>query len=122
MSYSKQFKENGHAVYLLTGLVKGDGIQSNQLFIENHHHSALFDLGGNLTFQPVQMAISKISSIKELDYLIATHQDLDIITSIDNWLMYTDARVVISKLGSFSISPDPRVHVTERRGQDRFHF
>lgn len=95
---NKLYDNNGHQVYLFSDLVTGDGIQSNQLFIENHHHSALFDPGGNLTFQPLQMAISKITSIKELDYVIATHQDPDIITSIDKWLLYSDAKVVISRL------------------------
>lgn len=94
----KLYDSNGHAVYLFSDLVTGDGIQSNQLFIENHHHSALFDPGGALTYQPLHMAISRISSIKELDYVLATHQDPDIITSIDKWIMYTDAKVVISRL------------------------
>lgn len=94
----KLYEADGHVVYLFTDLVTGDGIQSNQLFIENHHHSALFDPGGALTYQPLHMAISKISSIKELDYVIATHQDPDIISSIDKWLMYSDAKVVISRL------------------------
>ena len=94
----KLYESDGHTVYLFTDLVTGDGIQANQLFIENHHHSALFDPGGALTYQPLNMAISKISSIKELDYIFASHQDPDIISSIDKWIMYSDAKVVTSKL------------------------
>jgi len=94
----KLYDKDGHAVYLFADLVTGDGIQSNQLFIENHHHSALFDPGGALTYQPLNMAISKISSIKALDYVFATHQDPDIISSIDKWIMYSDAKVVVSRL------------------------
>lgn len=94
----KLYEADGHTVYLFTDLVTGDGIQSNQLFIENHHHSALFDPGGALTYQPLNMAISKLSSIKELDYIFATHQDPDIISSIDKWIMYSDAKVVVSRL------------------------
>ena len=92
------FEEGDHRVYLFSDLVRGEGIQANQVFIENHEHSALFDPGGNLTYQPLHMAISKISSIKHLDYVLASHQDPDIITSLDKWLMYTRARIVISKL------------------------
>jgi len=92
------FDEDNHRVVLFTDLVKGEGIQANQLFIEDNQHSAIFDPGGNLTFQPLQMAISTLASVKELDYVFATHQDPDIITSMDKWLMYTDARIVISKL------------------------
>ena len=92
------FDEDNHRVVLFTDLVKGEGIQANQLFIEDNQHSAIFDPGGNLTYQPLQMAISKLASVKELDYVFATHQDPDIITSMDKWLMYTDAKIVISKL------------------------
>ena len=94
----KLYDSDGHTVYLFTDLVTGDGIQSNQLFIKNKQHSALFDPGGALTYQPLNMAISKLSSIKELDYIFATHQDPDIITSIDKWIMYSEAKVVVSKL------------------------
>jgi len=92
------YESGNHKVYLFSDLVTGDGIQSNQLFIINNHHSALFDPGGNLTYQPLHMAVSQISSIKELDYVMATHQDPDIIASMDKWLMYTDAKIVVSKL------------------------
>ncbi len=92
------YDDGDHKVVLFTDLVKGDGIQANQLYIENHHHSAIFDPGGALTYQPLHMAISKMASIKDLDFVIASHQDPDIITSMDKWLMYTEAKIVISKL------------------------
>lgn len=92
------YESGDHVVRLFSDLVTGDGIQSNQFFISHGHHSALFDPGGNLTYQPLYNAISRLTSIRELDYVIATHQDPDIISSLDKWLMYTDARIVISKL------------------------
>lgn len=92
------FESDDHCVRIFTDLVKGGGIQTNQLFITHGHHSALFDPGGNLTFQPLHNAISKITTIRDLDYVMATHQDPDVITSLDKWLMYTDANIVISEL------------------------
>jgi flavorubredoxin len=92
------YEQDEHKVVLFTDLVTGDGIQANQLYIENHQHAAIFDPGGALTYQPLHMAVSKMASIKDLDFVIATHQDPDIITSMDKWLMYTDAKIVISKL------------------------
>ena len=106
----KLYESDGHTVYLFTDLVTGDGIQANQLFIENHHHSALFDPGGALTYQPLNMAIPKISSIKELDYVFASHQDPDIISSIDKWIMYSDAKVV----GAFFTSFASGLYVTKK--------
>ncbi len=85
-------------LFYITDLVKGEGIQANQLFIENNNHSAIFDPGGNLTYQPLYMAISQYASITELDLVVATHQAPDIITLMDKWLMYTNARIIISKL------------------------
>ena len=92
------FESADHCVRLFTDLVSGEGIQANQLFISHGQHAALFDPGGNLTYQPLSTAISKITSIRKLDYVIATHQDPDIISSLDKWLMYTDANIVISRL------------------------
>jgi flavorubredoxin len=92
------YEEGAHSVRIFSDLVTGGGIQANQLFISHGHHAALFDPGGNLTYQPLHSAISKITSIRDLDYVMATHQDPDIITSLDKWLMYTDASIVISKL------------------------
>ena len=92
------YESGEHVVRLFTDLVQGDGIQSNQFFITHGEHAALFDPGGNLTYRPLYSEISKHISIRDLDYVIASHQDPDIITSLDKWLMYTDAKIVISKL------------------------
>ena len=92
------YEEGDHKVVLFTDLVKGDGIQANQLYIEDHQRSAILDPGGALTYQPLHMAISKLTSIKDLDFVIATHQDPDIISSMDKWILYSDAKIVISKL------------------------
>jgi flavorubredoxin len=92
------FEIGDHCVRLFTDLVTGEGIQANQLFITHGQHAALFDPGGNLTYQPLYSTIAKLTSVRKLDYVIATHQDPDIISSLDKWLMYTDANIVISRL------------------------
>lgn len=92
------YKQDNHLVISFTDLVKGEGIQSNQLLIKNGNHSALFDPGGDLTYMPLNMAITRYEPIKELDYVVATHQDPDIISSFNKWLMYSDATIVVSKL------------------------
>ncbi|NNF97171.1 MAG: FprA family A-type flavoprotein [Halobacteria archaeon] len=93
------FDSGKHKVLLFTDMVAGDGgVQCNQLFIYHAHHAALFDPGGQLTFQPLQLAITEICPIRELDYVIASHQDPDIISSLDRWLMYSHANIFISRL------------------------
>lgn len=92
------FESGEHCVRVFTDLVSGEGIQANQLMISHGQHVALFDPGGNLTYQPLYSAISQVTEVRKLDYVIATHQDPDIISSLDKWLMYTDADIVISRL------------------------
>ncbi len=92
------FQNDEHTVLTFTDLVKGEGIQSNQMAIIQEGHSAIFDPGGDLTYMPLSMAINKFVKVKDIDYIIATHQDPDIISSLDKWLMYSDAKIVISCL------------------------
>lgn len=95
---STLFESDGHVVRLFSDLATGEGIQANQLLITHGPHAALFDPGGDLLYTPLSMAIAKLIPIKELDYIFASHQDPDIIASLDKWLMYTEAKVVTSRL------------------------
>jgi len=92
------YQKDNHLVLTFSDLVTGDGIQSNQLVIINNGHSAIFDPGGDLTYMPLSMALARYVKVKDLDYVIATHQDPDIVSSLDKWLMYSNAKVVISRL------------------------
>lgn len=92
------FQSENHLVVAFNDLVKGEGIQANQLVIIHDGHSAVFDPGGDLTYMPLSIAVAKYVRVKDIDYVIATHQDPDIVSSLDKWLMYSDAKVVISRL------------------------
>ena len=92
------YESDGHKVMTFTDLVTGEGIQSNQLVIVNKDHSAVFDPGGDLTYMPLSMAIAKYVRVKDVDFVFATHQDPDIVSSLDKWLIYSDAKIVIFKL------------------------
>ncbi|ABC33505.1 MBL fold metallo-hydrolase [Hahella aquimaris] len=95
----KLYDKNGHICLFLTGLVEGEAIPSNQLVIVDHGEAALFDPGGELTYTPLSIELSKHISIKSsLRYVFASHQDPDIITSLPRWLMHTDCQVVTSRL------------------------
>ena len=45
------------------------------------------------------MELNRYTKLKNLDYVMASHQDPDIITSMPRWLVYTDAKVVASNYG-----------------------
>lgn len=92
------YEKDGHKVILFTGFVEGSGVHSNQLLIEDHGQLALFDPGGELTYQPLNMEISKHYDIHKLEFVVASHQDPDVITSMEKWLLYSHAKIVISEL------------------------
>lgn len=92
------FDNGTHKCISFTSLVKGEGIQANQFLIVNHGRAAVIDPGGDLTYVPLTMELNKYTRLANLDYVMASHQDPDIITSMPRWLVYTDATVVASKL------------------------
>ena len=92
------YSDGTHSCLSFDDLVTGDGIQANQFLIIHGEHTALLDPGGSLTYTPLTMAVSRHITLRKLDYILASHQDPDIISSLDRWLMYTDCKVVISRL------------------------
>lgn len=94
------FNNGTHSCISFHDLVTGDGIQANQFLVVDNDHAALIDPGGDLTFTPLKIAISSLVLLKDLDYVIASHQDPDIIASLGRWLSNTDSKVVTSALWS----------------------
>ncbi|ENW29149.1 MBL fold metallo-hydrolase [Acinetobacter lwoffii] len=92
------FDNGTHKCISFTSLVKGEGVQANQFLIIDHERAAVLDPGGDLTYVPLTMELNKYTRLTNLDYVMASHQDPDIITSMPRWLVYTDAKVVASKL------------------------
>jgi len=92
------FDNGSHKCLMFDDLVSGDGVQSNQFLIVDHEQYLLLDPGGDLTYTPLSMELSKHIPIQDLTYIFASHQDPDIIASLDKWLLHTKARVICSKL------------------------
>ncbi len=93
------FHSGQHRCIAFNDLVHGeDGVQANQFLILHGQHSALIDPGGALLFTPVSMAVGRYVPLKELSWILASHQDPDVIGSADRWLMYTNATIVCSRL------------------------
>ncbi len=75
-----------------------DSVQANQFLIVNNEHAALIDPGGNLTYSRLFMGIGEYVFPKNLDFVIASHQDPDIIASLNKWLVGTSCRVLVPEL------------------------
>ena len=98
MSANFIYKSDNHSVILFSEFVKGHGIQSNQFLVIHDDHSALIDPGGYLTYTPLTNAVAVHTPLKKLDLILASHQDPDIISSLGQWITYSDAKIYVSKL------------------------
>jgi len=112
------FESKHHRVIGYNGLVKGKGIQANQFVIRNGDTEILLDPGGNLLYAPLVIELSKLGPVEELDYVFASHQDPDIIASMDRWLMKTKATVICSELWSRFLPHLVPSYMDEQMGVD----
>ncbi len=92
------YEDNDHKCIMFSDLVKGAGVQSNQFLIVNNGNAALLDPGGQLTYHPLLTSMLKYSAMDELAYVIASHQDPDIIASLGMWFDFSKAKVLCSEL------------------------
>lgn len=92
------FNNGKHACIVFRDLVQGEGVQANQFLIFDHDHAAVIDPGGELTYNRLYMALSEYTSVRNLDYVVASHQDPDIVASLNKWLVGTDAKIVVPGL------------------------
>ncbi|MGB1109910.1 MAG: MBL fold metallo-hydrolase [Gammaproteobacteria bacterium] len=114
--YIELYNEGSHSCISFDTLVQGAGIQSNQFLIRDGEHELLIDPGGELTFVPLSMAISRQIKLEELDYIIASHQDPDIIASIGRWMERTRCKVIVSKLWERFLPHLASNYLTENMG------
>lgn len=114
------FRNDQHACIAFSDLVRGDdGVQANQFLIIDGTESALIDPGGDLLYTPLSLALSTHVQPRELTWILASHQDPDIIGSVGSWLMYTRARIVCSRLWGRFI-PHSVPHYQKDAGRDRY--
>ena len=92
------YNDGAHVCVAFRDLVRGEAVQANQFMIYDNGHAALLDPGGELTYSRLFMAISDYMNVKKLDYVVASHQDPDIVASVNKWLVGTDCKVVVPAL------------------------
>lgn len=95
------YNRDGHvclAFYDLVDEAKDHAVQCNQFLISDHGHGALVDPGGNMTYNSLLMAMQKYFPSKELNYILASHPDPDIIASVNKWFVASSCKVMISAL------------------------
>ncbi len=92
------FDSGDHKVFVFTGLSPEDSIQTNQFLIVHKDSAMLIDPGGHAIFSTLFAEVSSIVSLNELKYIFFSHQDPDIVSGMNGWLLSTDATILIPKL------------------------
>lgn len=87
-----------HAFYDLVDDTESGAVQSNQFLIADHGHGALIDPGGNMTYAGLLMDMQQYFPSRDLDYILASHPDPDIIASVNKWFIASHCKVLISSL------------------------
>ena len=93
---------NGHhvclAFYDLVDDETNHAVQANQFLVVDSGHGALIDPGGNMTYNELLMGMQRYFPSRQLDYILASHADPDIIASLNKWMIATPCKVMISQL------------------------
>lgn len=93
------FNNGEHICVAFRDLVSSEeAVQANQFLIFDNNHAALLDPGGDMTYSRLFMEISNYMNVKNMDYVLASHQDPDIVASINKWMVGTDCKVVVPAL------------------------
>lgn len=92
------FNDGSHICVVFRDLIPREAVQANQVMVFDQDHAALIDPGGELTYARLSAAMSSYLDPKRLDYVVASHQDPDVVGSIDKWLEETDCKAVIPSL------------------------
>ncbi|MBU0603508.1 MAG: MBL fold metallo-hydrolase [Gammaproteobacteria bacterium] len=95
------YNDGRHVCLAFCDLVDEDAshaVQCNQFLVVDGAHGALIDPGGNMTYSALMMAMQRYFPARDLDLILASHADPDIIASLNKWMVGTSCTVMISKL------------------------
>lgn len=92
------YNDGNHKCFSYENIEGSRGVQSNQFLVVDNGHAALLDPGGDLTYPDLYQHLSQEIMVKDLDYVIASHQDPDIVSSLSHWITGTECKIAIPKI------------------------
>ncbi len=92
------YNDGQHKCIGFYDLVSGQGIQSNQFLVVNGKHSAIIDPGGDLVYRDLFMQAYRYLFSNSLEYVIGSHQDPDIISSLNQWILGSNCKIIVPKI------------------------
>ncbi|TXH77923.1 MAG: FprA family A-type flavoprotein [Lysobacteraceae bacterium] len=115
------FDNGAHRCIVFNDLVQGDdGVQANQFLIQDGNEAALLDPGGDLLYTPLWLAVTPFVRLQQIVWILASHQDPDIIGAVDRWLTNTPARVACSRLWGRFVPHSVSHYQAGKIGGDRY--
>ena len=79
------FDDGNHQCIAYHDDLGADGVPSNQFLVKDGDEAAIIDPGGDLTYGSLLMDLNEQIMIKDLKYVIVSHQDPDVSSSIRKW-------------------------------------
>ncbi|NPB07079.1 MAG: FprA family A-type flavoprotein [Aquificae bacterium] len=92
------YEKEGHKVVLFEELTPASAVQANQYLIVHAGEGILLDPGGHKVFSQLKRDVSAHLPPSKIRYIFLSHQDPDVVASINGWLLTTQAEALISKL------------------------
>ncbi len=95
------YNKNGHVCLAFCDLLDDASeaaVQCNQFLIVDRGRGALIDPGGSMTYSGLLLAMQKYVNTRDIDYILASHADPDIVSSLNRWFVTTPCRLAISRL------------------------
>lgn len=99
MQHYVLYDDGHHKCIAFAMPAEDESVPSNQFLVIDGQDAAVIDPGGDLTFTPLTLQLSKYIHLDNLRYIIGSHQDPDIIASMPRWLIHVEhANLLIPKL------------------------
>lgn len=93
------YDNNGHKNVMFTDLSVGKMIQATQHVIVDGDEAILIDPGGHKVYTALIIEISKaIKRLSKIKHIFFSHQDPDIISAANAWMLMTKAKAYLPKI------------------------
>jgi len=92
------YNDGKHKCFSYENISGNHGVQSNQFLVVDDAHAAIIDPGGDLTYADLYEHVNQEIMVKDLDYVIASHQDPDIVSSLSHWVARTECKIAVPKV------------------------
>ncbi|RLL50515.1 FprA family A-type flavoprotein [Mariprofundus sp. EBB-1] len=92
------FENGSHRNVFFEDFTEGEMVSANQHLIIHNGKGMLLDPGGHKVYAKLFSALPEFLPPSSLEYLFLSHQDPDIVASVNGWLMITEADAYLSAI------------------------